>query len=165
MSRKALPNVSGPWFCPDRKMLEKGIRESRNSLRRRMILPIHRKQDSKVQRMLNFLQPGTYIRPHLHPRPEAVESICLIQGEIRFFVFDDTGKEIFRTDLKRDSDRTLIDIEPLVWHTFVVTEPDTVLFETKMGPYDAMRDKEFAEWAPSEDDPGAAEWLNMLKES
>lgn len=165
MSRQALPNVSGPWFCPDRKMLEKGIKESRNSRRRRMILPIHRNQDSKVQRMLNFLQPGTYIRPHQHPRPEAVESICLIQGGIRFFVFDDTGKIIFRANLKSDGDQKLMDIEPLVWHTFVVTEPDTIIFETKMGPYDAIRDKVFAEWAPPEDDPDAAKWLNMLKEN
>jgi cupin fold WbuC family metalloprotein len=109
--------------------------------------------------MLNFLQPGTYIRPHMHPRPHAIESLVLIQGCIRFLRMSAQGLVEEVTVLKNMAGRNVLDIEPLVWHSFVVTEADTVLFECKMGPYDANLDKTFASWAPDE---GADGWMEML---
>ena len=82
--KKAFDNISGTLFIPDENTLEKGIKASRESERKRIILPLHRRQDAKVQRMLNFLQPETYIRPHMHPRNQAVESIVVHKGAIRF---------------------------------------------------------------------------------
>ena len=59
----ALPNPIGPVFELTPALLEEGLRESRLSPRRRMLFPIHRDPGDLVQRMLNFMQPGTYVAP------------------------------------------------------------------------------------------------------
>lgn len=162
MTKTAFENPPGDIFKISKDQIESGIAASRKSSRKRMILPIHRKQDAEVQRMINFLQPGTYIRPHLHPMPHASESIVLLQGSIRFFTFDESGEvhtdHILRSNLIPD----VIDIEPGTWHSFLVLEPDTIIFECKKGPYDAKTDKEFADWAPEEDDPEVLTYMKKL---
>jgi cupin fold WbuC family metalloprotein len=57
----------------------------------------------------------------------------------------------------------LVDIEPGVWHTLVPLADDTVILEIKRGPYDAMTDKTFAAWAPSEGSDEACGYLKQLE--
>lgn len=163
MSKLAFDNVSGNLFQLSDKMIEDGVKASRESERLRMILPIHRKQDARVQRMINFLQPGTYIRPHKHPLEHASESLILIQGSIRFFTFDDEGNVLTKNKIQSKPLPGVIDIEPEVWHSFIVLEKDTILFECKKGPYDAEADKTFAEWSPEEGSDGVEEWMNRFQ--
>ncbi|MCC5926718.1 MAG: WbuC family cupin fold metalloprotein [Bacteroidetes bacterium] len=146
----AFDNIQGPVYQLTQTDWQDGLQASRESPRGRFILPIHRRQDALVQRMLNFMQPGTYVRPHRHPRPGAVESIAVLKGAIRFRIFDDRGKVTREFDLKAGTPHSVVDIEPHVWHAFDVLEPDTILFETKMGPYDVNLDKEFASWSEEE---------------
>lgn len=127
-----------------------------------MILPIHRQQEAEVQRLINFLQPGTYIRPHKHPMPHATESIVLLQGSIRFFTFDGSGAILTDNNLSSKPFPDLIDIEPSTWHSFLVLDLDTIIFEAKKGPYDAETDKEFASWAPEEGDDESIEFMENL---
>ncbi|MGM0587038.1 MAG: WbuC family cupin fold metalloprotein [Bacteroidota bacterium] len=159
---KAFPNPDGPLITVNRELLDQGIRASRKSERLRKIYPIHRKQSAPVQRMLNFLQPGTYIQPHLHPRDGAVESMYVIQGKIDFITFDEQGTLLSLHEIGEGTSNYLVDIVDGVWHSFVVRKPDTVLFEVKMGPYDAMLDKTFAKWAPKEGDEEVPDFLRSL---
>jgi len=162
MTKTAFENPSGEFFKLSEGQIEKGIAASRQSSRRRIILPIHRIQEAKVQRMVNFLQPGTYIRPHKHTMPHASESIVLLKGSIRFFTFDDDGNPRTSHILDANPLPGIIDIEPGTWHSFLVLQPDTVIFECKKGPYDAKTDKEFADWAPEEGDENAAKFMEGL---
>ncbi|MGF1669161.1 MAG: WbuC family cupin fold metalloprotein [Balneolaceae bacterium] len=159
----AFQNVQGDYFQINGKVIDEGIKASRASHRKRIILPIHRKQEAPVQRMLNFLQPGTYIRPHKHPMNGAIESLILLQGKILFFIFKEDGQIDYMTTLSANPVSSVIDIEPDIWHTFLVMEADTVLFECKRGPYDVNTDKEFAAWAPEEGTVEANGWLRNLK--
>ena len=151
--KTALPSPTGPIFELDDKLMAQGIEESRQSPRGRIILPIHRQQEALVQRMLNFLQSGTYVQPHWHPRSFASETIFVMQGRIGFAVYDDGGNLLSTHDLKAGA---LIDIEPNIQHGLVCLESDTVILEIKRGPFDTEEDKVFASWAPSEDDGVAA---------
>lgn len=163
MTKKlAFENVTGPLFELSDSWIQDGIVGSRQSSRKRIILPIHRKQDAQVQRMINFMQPGTYIRPHKHPLPHATESLVLLKGSIRYYTFDDDGN--IKTDhiVSAEPLPGVLDMEPDTWHSFIVLEPDTILFECKKGPYDADTDKIFASWSPPEDDPDVPNWLNRL---
>ena len=110
-----------------------------------------------MQRMLNFLQPGTYIRPHLHPLDHASETICVLRGALGFVLFDDAGG-VRETMVLRAGGLGVVDIEPRVWHGMAALEEDTVLLEMKQGPYDAATDKVFADWAPEEGAGGAEEY-------
>jgi cupin fold WbuC family metalloprotein len=161
-NRLAFPNPTGDLFHLTDEMIEAGLRASRESSRLRMILPIHRKQEAGVQRLINFLQPGTYIRPHRHPLNHATESIVLMKGRIRFFTFDGDGNVTTCRELRGNLLPSVIDIEPRVWHSFQVFEEDTILFECKCGPYNAKTDKEFADWAPEEGSTEAAAWMKNL---
>ncbi len=158
----ALDNISGGHFILDDDIIQKGMDTSRNSPRKRIIMPIHRKQDAQVQRMLNFLQPGTYIRPHKHPLSHATESIIVLKGAIRFFIFDSDGNIEHIFNLNDRPVKNLIDFEPGIWHSFIVLEKDTILFEVKRGPYDAETDKVFAQWAPEEFSSEGEKFLNIL---
>ncbi len=157
----AFPAVEGPLFALDEEMLRIGHEGARLSPRRRIILPLHRTQDSLVQRMLNFMQPGTYARPHLHPRPGAAEAVLVLRGAVDFFRFDAQGTVLDRVEL-RPGGAGLVDIEARVWHTFATLAPDTVVLEVKMGPYDAKLDKVFPEWAPDEGSPESGPWMERL---
>jgi cupin fold WbuC family metalloprotein len=158
----ALPNATGPAFTLSAADLALGCAAAAASPRQRIILPIHRSQDALVQRMLNFLQPTTYIAPHLHPLPFASETIHVVQGSIGFLLFSADG-QILEQHLLTAGPTGLIDIEPNVWHGFVALEPNTVILEVKRGPYAGAEDKVFAPWAPTEDSANAATQLVKWK--
>jgi cupin fold WbuC family metalloprotein len=153
----ALSGPEGDVVTLDEALLARGVEAARSSPRRRVMVPLHRRPEA-VQRMLNFLQPGTYIRPHRHPLPEHVECIAVLQGALGLMEFSPEGevKGRWRLEAGRAA-ACMVDIDAGVWHGLVVLAPDTVILEIKRGPYDAARDKEFAQWAPAEGSPTAAE--------
>ncbi len=151
----ALAAVSGDVFHLDEELLSAGIAAAHNSPRRRIILPIHRGQDALVQRMFNFMLPGTYVQPHLHPRDGAIETMMVLRGALGFVLFDDQGNIRDHWRLTAGTPSAVLDIEPKLWHGMVILEPDTVILEIKRGPYDVEHDKVFADWAPKESDDRA----------
>lgn len=162
MAKLAFDNPSAELFQLNGELIKRGLEASRKSSRKRMILPIHRTQAAEVQRLINFLQPGSYIRAHKHPMSYASESIILLQGSIRFFTFDENGEILTDNRLSSTPIPDVIDIEPDTWHSFLVLDPDTMIFECKKGPYNAKTDKEFASWAPEEGDDNATEFMKNL---
>lgn len=157
----AYPNVSGDCFRVTDEDLQAGIEASRARARGRMILPLHRTQDAPVQRMLNFLQPGTYVRPHRHGGEGAIETLCVLRGCLGFVVMDGAGEILEAHRLAADG-LGVLDIEPGVWHGMAALVPDTVVLEIKRGPYCATSDKDFAPWAPAEEAEGTDEVLRRI---
>lgn len=155
----ALENPIGPVFRLSPEILEEGLAASHSSPRKRMLFPMHRGAEDIVQRMVNFLQPGTYIQPHHHPRDFASETILVMQGEMGFVVFDGEGEV---QSAHRLGVGEVIDIEARVWHGVLALAPDTVILEIKRGPYDES-DKVFANWAPAENADGMAEYQASLE--
>lgn len=159
---QALPSPSGAVVYLDAETLAKGIEASKQSRRRRFMIPLQRSEAALVQRLVNILQPGSYVRPHKHPRPQAAELICVLQGAVRLFIFDDQGFLIETRRLLPGTTRAIADMEPGVWHSFAALEPDTVVLEIKGGPYDAALDKIWPDWAPQDPSPEAADYLAAL---
>jgi cupin fold WbuC family metalloprotein len=138
------------------------IEGSRESPRKRMILPFHEGDDDPLQRMLNVLQPGSYVQPHRHLSPPKAEPIIVLRGALQVVTFDEAGRIERRINLRAGSGTVGVDIRPGVFHTFFALEEDTVLFEVKPGPYEALSDKDFASWAPKEGTPEASLYLKDL---
>ncbi len=134
---------------------------SRESPRKRIIQPFHQTADDRLQRMLNSLQPGTYIRPHRHGAARA-ESLLVLAGSVLYVAFDDNGAAKERLHLAAGSDAMGVDTAGGIYHCFVALEPDTVVFEVKPGPYEPATDREFAPWAPEEGSEEAAAYLQQL---
>ena len=160
----ALPRIDGPVFSLDAAALAEGVRASRESPRRRIMLSMNRSETEGVQRMINFIQRDSFLRAHRHPMPECVECLAMLQGAMGFLTFDNAGNILTSHHLVAgDPASCMVDIEQGVWHTLVPLSDDIVLLEIKRGPYDAKTDKQFAEWCPREETPEAAEWLKMMQ--
>jgi cupin fold WbuC family metalloprotein len=140
--------------------------DAKSNPRKREILALHRGETDTLQRMLNALQPGSYVRPHRHHTPPRAEAIVLLSGSIGFVPFFHNGVPDVENFvlLHRTRGSLAVDCRESVWHTFFALEPDTVVFEAKPGPYDAATDKEFALWAPPEGASEAPLYLEELEE-
>jgi cupin fold WbuC family metalloprotein len=125
---------------------------------------LHQDPSDPIQRLLNALEPDTYICPHKHENPDKRELFIPIRGRFVMVTFDNAGEIVSAVRLSENSDARIVEIEPGIWHTLVCEESGTIYFEIKDGPYNLEKDKNFASWAPDEQADGAKLYLNELKE-
>jgi cupin fold WbuC family metalloprotein len=130
-------------------------REARESSRLRKNRNFHAMSDP-VHRLLNAIEPGTYIRPHRHLDAAKAETALVVSGAVGVLVFDDTGAILEKRRLTRGGSNVGVSMPAGVWHTFVALEPGSVFFETKAGPWVPLTPEEMAAWAPAEGTPEAA---------
>jgi cupin fold WbuC family metalloprotein len=151
----------------DRDLVQRKAYDARRSERKREIHTFHDGDADPLQRMLNALQPGSYVRPHRHLDPPKSESLVLLQGVLAYASFRDDGTQDDESFILLDLGRDVYgcDIRPGVWHTIFALAPDTVVFEVKPGPYSPATDKDFAPWAPPEYSSEAAPYLAQLEDA
>jgi cupin fold WbuC family metalloprotein len=154
------------WTVIDRALIEQKIEDAKKNLRKREIHNFHPSDQEPLHRMLNSIQPGSYIRPHRHLDPPKDEAFVLLKGSAGFVIFGAeqglSEKEFVLLDLERGTYG--IDIRAGVWHSLFTLEPDTVLYEVKPGPYMPLSDKDFAPWSPPDSSPDAADFLIQLED-
>jgi len=125
---------------------------------------IHSRFDDPVQRLYNAMEPGTYVRPHRHPHADRWEFFQIVAGRAAVLTFDSQGTVLERLVLSADGPNLAVEIPGNQWHTIASLQSGTVLFEIKQGPYQAVSDKDFAAWAPSEGEEAApkfAHWFSI----
>ena len=83
----ALHSPGTPLTVLDRELLSAGCAPSKESPRRRIIQPLHKEPGDILQRMLNTLQPGSYIRPHRHA-PHRAESLVVLCGTLLYLTME-----------------------------------------------------------------------------
>lgn len=142
------------------KLLELG-NQALSSSRKRMNLNLHDNANDCIQRMVNVLEPGTYLCPHMHHHPEKREVFVILRGSLLVCIFNDVGEITNHVVLDKDGGNFIIEIPPSTWHTIIPLAVHTAVFECKDGPYDPATDKIFAPWAPKE---GENEALQFNKE-
>ncbi len=145
------------------ELLDSVIGEARTSPRKRKNFNFHTSDESRCNRLLNALEPGTYIRPHRHLDPEKDELMVLLRGRMGMIYFDDSGNVTETEFLAVGSDRFGIDIPAGTYHSLVCLEPGTVFLEAKAGPYRPFIPAELAPWAPAEQDADAASYREELE--
>jgi cupin fold WbuC family metalloprotein len=161
---RKLATVEGQVFVLDTDTIEPGLKASRESPRKRIMLQVHRSESEGVQRLINFMQRGSYVRPHFHPKPENIETVAVVKGAAGFVIFDSAGAVMSAHRLEAGNPaRSVLDIEQGIWHTLVPLASDTVVLEIKRGPYCAETDKQFAPWAPEEGAPESSAYLGRLE--
>jgi cupin fold WbuC family metalloprotein len=145
----------------DKSLLDATGVRAKAGVRLRMNFNIHDDYSDPVNRLLNAMEPGTYIRPHRHSDPPKNETFIVLRGELDVLIFDDEGNVLMRQTLSPASGNYGMDIPAGVWHGLIVRQPDTVVYETKTGPYSPLTDKDFAAWSPNEDDKeGIVDYLS-----
>ena len=131
-------------------LLERLQEQSDVSSRRRANFNLHEGPEDPVQRFVNVMQPGTYVRPHRHDNPIKWELTVALRGRAAVLILDANGIVLERVELDAKGAEFGVEIPAGIWHTCAALAPDTVLLEIKRGPYDARSDKDFAKWAPAE---------------
>ena len=95
---------------------------------------LHSSADSKSQRLLNALEPGTQIPIHKHDNTP--ETYILLRGRMRVVFYDSNNNNITESAILDLADGMYgIDIPAGQLHTVEVLEHGTVIFECKDGPY------------------------------
>jgi cupin fold WbuC family metalloprotein len=158
----ALPTPTGELRLLGDAEIERALAASRASPRRRVILPFHASHAEPLHRMLNAMQPDSYVRPHRHLEPPKAEAWLVLRGAAALFTFEDDGRVREAVQLTAGREPFGVDLAPGVYHTVIARAPDTVLYEVKPGPYSAADDKAFAPWAPPEGDPDAPTYMASL---
>jgi cupin fold WbuC family metalloprotein len=151
-----------PIQVVDQKLLDEVSAKAQASQRLRMNHNLH-ELDDRVQRMLNALEPETYVRPHRHIDPPKVEMFVILRGKSAVLIFDDAGN-LENTIILSPDAICAVDIPAGHWHSLIALESGTVVMEAKDGPYIASTDKDFAAWAPRENSREAALWLAAMRE-
>ena len=149
----------------DSKIIVATSLRAKESPRKRMNYNFHELEEP-LQRLINAVEPDSYVRPHRHLAVDKVEVFLLLKGKGAAFEFDSEGKIIHQTLLERDEGVRGVMINPGCWHTIVALEEGTVFFEVKLGPYEPLSDKDFAPWSPAPEDTDAVKsYLRFLQKA
>jgi cupin fold WbuC family metalloprotein len=141
--------------------IQDGLKEADASPRRRYPKILH-KQGAEFNEVINFMMQDSYMQPHLHPGPEKIEKIYLVQGKLATLFFDDHGVVKQCTILEKGGTE-MIEVPAFTWHTYVMLSDSAITYETMMGKYDPQTWKDFFTIAPPENSPESMPYLQTLK--
>jgi cupin fold WbuC family metalloprotein len=131
-------------------LLDEVSAKAKVSERRRCNHNFHASSRDPIQRFLNAVEPGTYVRPHKHETPPKTEVFIILRGRVLILEFEDQGEITDHTILDPARGMLGVEIPPKTWHTFIALQEGSILYEMKPGPFNNETDKVFAEWAPEE---------------
>ena len=146
----------------DRELLDAVSAAARTAPRLRKNHNLHQSDAAACHRLLNGIEPGSYIRPHRHLDPEKDESFIMLRGRLGIVTFDAQGEVTGSVLLEAGGDRVVADIRHGVYHSALALESGTIFFEAKAGPYLPLVPEEQAGFAPAEGSPEAAGYLERL---
>jgi len=146
----------------DQNLLEEMAHKSKAAKRGRAHFLFHRSHDDTLQRMLNAMQPGTYLQPHKHENPDKREVFLVLTGKFLVVEFDEQGNISDHMILDANGHQHAAEITERTFHTVICMAPDSIAYELKDGPYSPIDDKNFASWAPKEGDPTCADFIDRI---
>ena len=150
------PQIIGPAF------LDSLSAQAKDAPRKRKNFNFHATEADLSHRLLNAIEPNTYIAPHRHLDPSKDESMVIVRGKMGAVFFDEMGRVTQTALLIAGGAVVALNIPAGTFHSLVALAPDTVFFEAKAGPYAPLTIDERAAWAPQEGEVGVADYLARL---
>lgn len=147
----------------NRELFDRVTSEAQAAPRRRKNFNFHVAEADASHRLLNAMEPDSYIPPHCHRDASKDESIIALAGRFGVVFFDHEGNVTGTASLAPGGEAVGVNIPHGVFHSVVALEPGSIFFEAKAGPYKALEPAEKASWAPAEGEPGATAYLNFLR--
>jgi cupin fold WbuC family metalloprotein len=149
----------------NRQTLDQLSELARTNPRLRKNWNIHPNDDFPAHRLLNAMEPSSYIRPHRHLDPNKDETFMIVRGKLGILIFDEAGKVVETLLLDATGDNLGADIPAGVFHTAVSLQAGTIFFEAKAGPFRLLTEEEKAPWSPEDGTAEADAYLNSLKKA
>ena len=144
------------------QMLHDLSAEAKTNPRLRKNLNFHTDNTASCHRLLNALEPGTYVQPHRHLSAEKDETLVVVAGKIGVLIFDELGAVMQSIVLQPGTEHFGIHIPVATFHSMVALAPGSVFFEAKAGPYVAIAEQERGSWAPAESESNAQAYLQSM---
>lgn len=94
---------------------------------------LHETHMDPVQRMLNAIEPGSYLPIARHR--DVNETLIILRGRLKVRIYDDKAKVMEECILDSKDGNYGFHIPKGVWHSVESLESGTVMFETREGPY------------------------------
>ena len=145
------------------ELLDEVSSSAKNSSRRRKNYNFHRSDTDSSHRLLNAMEPDSYIPPHCHKDASKDETIVVLRGKFGVVFFDVSGKVTKIAKLTTNGEAVGVNIPHGEFHTLVALESGSVFLESKAGPYQPLCPEEKVQWAPQEGDSEASAYLSQLK--
>lgn len=146
----------------DNTLIESLSNKASKTLRKRLNHNFHETASDPFHRMLNALEPFSYVCPHKHENPNKREAFIILQGSMLVIQFDNIGNITDHIILNHATKSFGVEIPPATYHTIIALEKRTVVYEVKDGPYELSTDKGFAPWAPLEGSSESQSYLHEL---
>lgn len=136
---------------------------AQKTLRLRRNYNFHLTDDDACHRLLNFMEPASYIQPHRHLDIHKDEALVAIRGKMGVVIYDEAGNIEEKAILSPDGEIVMVDIPHGKFHTLLSLQAGSVFFEAKAGPYRPLIAQEKAPWAPEEGQEAAGSYLVSLR--
>lgn len=146
----------------DQPLLDKVSRLAKESPRGRKNFNFHKTYNDTLQRLLNAIEPYSYIQPHKHEAPDKREVFTVLQGRMLVVEYDASGNITDHCIIAPLEGSFGAEIPACTFHSVFALEPGTIVYEIKDGPYSPIDDKNFAPWAPKEGEPNVKEYINSI---
>jgi cupin fold WbuC family metalloprotein len=147
----------------NRQLLDDITARAKENPRLRQNWNIHPHDGFPAHRLLNAMEPASYIRPHRHLDPLKDETFMIVRGRLGVIVFADDGTVTETILLDAGGENLGADLPSGCYHTAVSLAEGTIFFEAKAGPYLPLSGAEIASWAPDGSSPEAAPYLASLQ--
>jgi cupin fold WbuC family metalloprotein len=136
--------------------------QAQSSQRQRKNYNFHKIAADPFQRLINAIEPYSYIQPHKHEYPDKREVFFVLKGRMLVVEFNNDGEIIDHIVLDALNGNIAVEIPERTWHTIISLETGSVSYECKDGPYDPDDDKNFAIWAPKEGDGNCNAYIDEI---
>lgn len=122
----------------DKKILDDLSAQAKANPRFRQAMDLRNSPEDLSQRMLNALEPGTFMPIHRHLGSS--ETCVCIRGHFEELFYDEDGNLTHTIDMVPGG--VVLNIEKGQWHSLRCLESGTVLLEAKDGKYEPLREDE-----------------------
>ncbi|MFO8053606.1 MAG: WbuC family cupin fold metalloprotein [Bacteroidales bacterium] len=146
----------------DKKLLDRLSAKAKASKRKRSMFNFHKDASDPMHRMLNAMEPGTYVPPHKHENPDKREAFWVLRGKIALILFSDDGSIRQQIIMGSQTGNYGAEIPARTWHCLVCLKENSVAYEVKDGPWHPQNDKKYPSWAPKENTKQANAFVNKM---
>lgn len=152
----------------DAAMLDALTARAQASPRLRQHLNLHQSYADPCQRLLNAIEPGSYLRPKRDVTVPRIKLLVALRGRFAMVRFDGDGRVASVIPFAAgDAERGVraVEVAPDCWSTTVSRASGSILLEVRPGPFDPAHLGDFAPWAPEVGTRAAASYLADLEKS
>ncbi len=126
------------------EIINKTAEKARESERKRYNYNFHKDKSDVIQRILNVVQPGSKVEPHMHDNK--TEVFLALKGKIKIIEWNNNGELKESYVIEPNGENCGVEVQPKTWHSMEALEPDSAVYIAMTGPYDKKTHKVFAPW-------------------